>query len=167
MISPVSNRNSCLFQYLRFSATCWSLIFGGVSNLRSSVGFSAHYRGRWREVHWHPNQLVAEPLRCWSCFRRGSRFQIQFVTYRPTYLTTACLSDSSKQPCRNRTGAGDKAVELTCGAFPRAGDGYHFAPPDWIRMVNTRQTQGYQTWQSYAPTRAIEDGEHRCAARQD
>jgi len=34
---------------------------------------------------------------------------------------------------------------------------HHFASPQWIRMVNTRQTQGYQTWQTYTPARAIED----------
>jgi 6-methylsalicylate decarboxylase len=34
---------------------------------------------------------------------------------------------------------------------------HHFASPAWIRMVNTKQTQGYQTWQDYTPARAIED----------
>jgi len=34
---------------------------------------------------------------------------------------------------------------------------HHFASPEWIKMVNMRQTQGYQTWQSYTPARAIED----------
>jgi len=34
---------------------------------------------------------------------------------------------------------------------------HHFGSPAWISMVNTKQTQGYQTWQPYTPARAIED----------
>ncbi len=34
---------------------------------------------------------------------------------------------------------------------------HHFASPSWISMVNTKQTQGYQTWQNYSPAKSIED----------
>jgi len=34
---------------------------------------------------------------------------------------------------------------------------HHFGSPDWVSMVNTKKTQGYQTWQPYTPARAIED----------
>ena len=34
---------------------------------------------------------------------------------------------------------------------------HHFGSPAWISMVDSKRTQGYQTWQSYAPSRAIED----------
>ena len=34
---------------------------------------------------------------------------------------------------------------------------HHFGSPEWVSMVNTKKTQGYQTWQPYTPARAIED----------
>ena len=34
---------------------------------------------------------------------------------------------------------------------------HHFGSPAWIKMVNDKRTQGYQTWQPYTPARAIED----------
>lgn len=34
---------------------------------------------------------------------------------------------------------------------------HHFGTPAWIRMVNTKKTQGYQVWQPYTPAKAIED----------
>jgi len=34
---------------------------------------------------------------------------------------------------------------------------HHFGSPAWLAMVNTKKTQGYQTWQPYTPARAIED----------
>ena len=34
---------------------------------------------------------------------------------------------------------------------------HHFGSPEWIAMVNTKKTQGYQTWQPYTPGKAIED----------
>jgi 6-methylsalicylate decarboxylase len=34
---------------------------------------------------------------------------------------------------------------------------HHFGSPAWVSMVNTKRTQGYQTWQPYTPARAIED----------
>jgi predicted TIM-barrel fold metal-dependent hydrolase len=43
---------------------------------------------------------------------------------------------------------------------PRAGRidvHHHFGSPAWVSMVNTKRTQGYQTWQPYTPARAIED----------
>jgi 6-methylsalicylate decarboxylase len=43
-------------------------------------------------------------------------------------------------------------------AGPRRFDlHHHFATPAWIRMVNDKKTQGYQTWQPYTPAKAIED----------
>ena len=45
---------------------------------------------------------------------------------------------------------------------PNAGAGridvhHHFGSPEWVAMTKTRQSQGFQTWQPYTPTRAIED----------
>ncbi|PYS33164.1 MAG: amidohydrolase [Acidobacteria bacterium] len=34
---------------------------------------------------------------------------------------------------------------------------HHFGSLEWIAMVNTKKTQGYQTWQPYTPGKAIED----------
>ena len=34
---------------------------------------------------------------------------------------------------------------------------HHFGTPAWIRMTNTRQSQGYQVWQPYTPAKALED----------
>src|SRR5438552_13063069 len=34
---------------------------------------------------------------------------------------------------------------------------HHCGSPAGIEMVNTKKTQGYQTWQPYTPARAIED----------
>src|SRR5262245_7280261 len=33
----------------------------------------------------------------------------------------------------------------------------HFGSPAWIALVNAKRTQGYQTWQSYTPAKAIDD----------
>jgi len=34
---------------------------------------------------------------------------------------------------------------------------HHFGTPEWIKMTNTRQSQGYQIWQPYTPAKAIDD----------
>src|SRR2546425_2520355 len=34
---------------------------------------------------------------------------------------------------------------------------HHFGSPEWVSMVDTKKTQGCQTWQRYTPARAIED----------
>jgi len=44
---------------------------------------------------------------------------------------------------------------------PVAGDRidvhHHFASPAFVAMMREKQTQGFQVWQSYSPSRAIED----------
>jgi len=44
---------------------------------------------------------------------------------------------------------------------PVAGDRidvhHHFASPAFVAMMRENQTQGFQLWQSYSPSRAIED----------
>src|SRR5215470_11768586 len=34
---------------------------------------------------------------------------------------------------------------------------HHFGNPAWVKMTNSRQSQGYQVWQPYTPAKSIED----------
>jgi hypothetical protein len=34
---------------------------------------------------------------------------------------------------------------------------HHFANPDWISIVKTKKTSGWEVWQPYTPGKAIKD----------
>jgi 6-methylsalicylate decarboxylase len=34
---------------------------------------------------------------------------------------------------------------------------HHFGSPEWVKMTADKRTQGFETWQSYSPARAIDD----------
>jgi 6-methylsalicylate decarboxylase len=55
----------------------------------------------------------------------------------------------------------DALVRSADAQAPISGDRidvhHHFASPAFIAMMREKQTQGFQVWQSYTPTRAIED----------
>lgn len=55
----------------------------------------------------------------------------------------------------------DALVRSADAQAPTSGDRidvhHHFASPAFIAMMREKQTQGFQVWQAYTPTRAIED----------
>ncbi len=53
--------------------------------------------------------------------------------------------------------AGRSLAQNTAGNSRRIDIHHHFGTPEWIKMTNMRQSQGYQVWQPYTPAKAIED----------
>jgi predicted TIM-barrel fold metal-dependent hydrolase len=49
------------------------------------------------------------------------------------------------------------SAQVAAGNARRIDVHHHFGSPAWVKMVNDKKTQGYQTWQPYTPARAIED----------
>src|SRR2546428_4266682 len=123
-----------------------------------------------------PNRLIAHE--CTTNYRRG--LSLEAARYRacaPRIVSLLASLDGDRlsadmNPLHSRREflAGAAAIgasiifpsgrTLGQSSTPRTGRidvHHHFGSPAFVAMTNTKKSQGYQIWQPYTPSRAIED----------